>query len=80
MKNKLKNGYTRNNIGKGTQKRYRIALKYYTQLLTKTTQELIDEAENDETRGILPRKRKIYKYLLKYKKYLKDQGSILIQQ
>ncbi len=65
--------FSRNNISKGTQKSYRIALRYYTQLLTKTTQELIDEAENDETGGILPRKRKIYKYLLKYKKYLKDR-------
>ena len=35
--------FSRNNIGKGTQKSYRIALRYYTQLLTKTTQELIDE-------------------------------------
>jgi len=42
--------------------------------LGKTLTELIDEAENEEDTGMRPRKRKVTRYLLKYKKHLEDKG------
>ena len=66
--------FTRNNISKGTQKTYKISLRYYAELLSKTITEIIEEAEIEETKGLLPRKRKIYRYLLKYKLY----GKVLL--
>lgn len=57
----------RNNLSKGTQKSYRIGLRYYRQLLNKTVTDLIEEAEKEEIGGILPKKRKFTNIFYKQK-------------
>lgn len=64
--------FLRRNISSGTQKIYRIALRYFSDLIDKRPNELIEEAESEEDVGIRPRKRNVNKYLLKYKRYLED--------
>jgi hypothetical protein len=57
------------NISSGTQKSYKIALKYFVELTNKKPSELIDKAKEEE-QHIIPRNRTIYKYLPKFKDYL----------
>ena len=61
-------GFIMDNILKGTHKNYKIALRYYKRLISKTTMEFKEETENEEIAGILTQKRKLYKYPFKYKK------------
>ncbi|UTB33100.1 MAG: tyrosine-type recombinase/integrase [Methanobacterium sp. ERen5] len=58
------------NISPGTQRNYRISLRYFIKLINKQPLELIEEAEKQEAENIIPRKRNVNKYLLKYKKFL----------
>ena len=62
------------NISSGTQKSYRIGLRYFIEITNKKPSELIEEAEAEEYAGIRPRKRNVNKYLLIFKKYLEDSG------
>ena len=60
------------NISSGTQKSYRIGLRYFIEITNKKPSELIEEAEAEEYAGIRPRRRNVNKYLLTFKKYLED--------
>jgi hypothetical protein len=51
---------------------YLNALQAYTDFIGKTPEELIDEAEQEISDGILPRKRRIKKYLTDFRKHLQD--------
>lgn len=53
-----------------TRRNYLRALQHYTDLIGKTPEELIEEAEQDIMDGLLPRKRKIRAHLLRFKEYL----------
>lgn len=64
--------FIRRNISKGSQRSYKIALRYYIKIFNMNPTELIEEAEDEEDSGIRLRKRKIYRYLLEYKKYLEN--------
>ena len=68
------------NISSGTQKSYRIGLRYFIEITNKRPSELIEEAEAEEYAGIRPRKRNVNKYLLIFKKYLEDSGIAPLQQ
>lgn len=61
------------NVSSGTQKNYRIGLRYYVELTGKTPTELIEEAETQEANNIIPRKRNINNYLIKFKRLLMDK-------
>jgi integrase len=67
--------FLRRNIGEGTQSAYLIAFKQYCELIGMTPFELYEEADDEEESGVRPIKSKVYDYLLKYKKYLKDTGK-----
>ena len=62
--------FLKRNISSGTQRTYKIALKYFCNLIGKTVSQLIEEAEVEEDKGIRPRKRNVTLYLLKYKNSL----------
>lgn len=66
--------FIRRNISKGSQRSYRIALRYYIKILNMNPTRLIEEAEAEEDSGIRLRKRKIYRYLLEYKNYLENSN------
>jgi integrase len=55
-----------------TQKHYLSAMQIYTKFTGKTPVELINEAEKEIKDGILPRTRKIKKYLTGFRKHLQD--------
>jgi len=59
-----------NNFSSGTQINYRISLRYFIEITTKKPTELIEEAEKQEVSRIIPRKRNVNIYLLKFKKFL----------
>jgi site-specific recombinase XerD len=60
------------NISSGTQRNYKISLKYFIEIINKSPTKLIEEAEKQKVEDIIPRKRKVNKYLLKFKKFLYD--------
>lgn len=66
--------FLRRNISSGTQKSYKIAIKYFSNMIEKNISEIIEEAEIEEDAGLRPRKRKVSIYLLKYKNYLENSG------
>ncbi len=53
---------------------YLNALQAYTEFTGKTPEELIDEAEQEISDGILPRKRKIKRYIIDFRKHLQENG------
>ncbi|MCZ7360082.1 MAG: tyrosine-type recombinase/integrase [Candidatus Methanoperedens sp.] len=57
-----------------TQKMYRQALKYYTNIASKTPEELILEAEGEIKAGKLMRERKLNEYLTAFKKFIEKQN------
>jgi integrase len=57
-----------------TQKHYLSALQFYTEFAGKTPEELISEAEAEIKAGVLPRVRKIKRYLTGFRKSLQDNG------
>lgn len=61
------------NVSSGTQINYRIGFRYYVELTGKTPSELLQEAEKEEAGNIIPRKRSINDYLIKYKKFLMNK-------
>lgn len=65
--------FLRRNISTGTQRSYQIAIRDFSELISKTPSELINEAETEEDLGIRPRKRKVSIYLLRYKKQLEEK-------
>lgn len=67
--------YLCRNVSDGTKRSYNIAIRNYTHLIKKRPTELVDEAEKEEDEGIRPRKRKVYSYLLEYKKWLEETGK-----
>ncbi|HEX3013424.1 MAG TPA: site-specific integrase, partial [Methanobacterium sp.] len=62
-------------IRKGTQKSYKLALKQYCEYTSKTPEELIGEAEDEEEKGIKLSRRKIQSYILGYRKMLEESGK-----
>jgi integrase/uncharacterized membrane-anchored protein YhcB (DUF1043 family) len=65
--------FSSRNISSGTQESYLIAIKDFSKLIGLTPSELINEAEVEEDAGLRPRKRKVYSYLLRYKKDLEER-------
>lgn len=65
--------FLRRNISTGTQESYLIAIRDFSKLIGQSPSALIDEAELEEDAGLRPRKRKVYSYLLKYKKDLDER-------
>lgn len=65
--------FLRRNISTGTQKSYKIAIKDFSKLIGKPASQLINEAEEEEDIGLRSRKRKVYSYLLRYKKHLEEK-------
>ena len=57
-----------------TRRNYLRGLKHYTDLIGKTPDELIEEAEQEIMDGVLMRKRKIKSYLLQFKEYLEAKN------
>lgn len=57
-----------------TQKMYRQALKYYTNIAHKTPEELILEAESETRDGKLMRERRLNQYLTAFKKFIDEQN------
>ncbi|MBZ2164494.1 tyrosine-type recombinase/integrase [Methanobacterium spitsbergense] len=70
--NLIEEWFLKRNISSGTQIAYKRSLKLYTGIINKEVHELIEEAEKQEVKGILFRKRNINIYLLKYRKYLEN--------
>jgi integrase len=56
----------------GTIKAYLSALQSYTEFTEKTPEELISEAEQDISAGVLPRRRSIKRYLNEFHNHLQD--------
>jgi len=57
-----------------TQKMYRQALKYFTNIANKTPEELILEAEGEIKDGKLMRERRLNEYLTTFKKFIDEQS------
>lgn len=66
--------FTKKNLAEGTRMIYRIAAEDYKKFIGKNLSDLIDEAEDDEDKGLRMRKRNINKYLIDYKVYLENKG------
>ena len=64
----------RRNLKKGTIVRYIHSLHLYTKLLNMTLAELIEEAEEEEDKGIRLRLSKLRKHLQYFRQYLNEQG------
>lgn len=58
-----------------TKKLYTFGLEKYTGHVGKTAAELIEEAEDEITRGILMRKRSIRRYLISFREHLNEEGD-----
>lgn len=71
----IENWFLMRNIREGTQKTYRKSMRDYSELINKSPNELIQEAEKEEASTIRPRKRKVTFYLLKYKQKLQEDGK-----
>lgn len=67
--------FLKKDIRKGTQKSYNIALKQYCEYTSKSPSELIEEAEDEESKGIKLSRRKIQNYMLGYRKMLEESGK-----
>lgn len=67
--------FLKKDIRKGTQKSYKLALKQYCEYTSKSPEELIDEAEDEEEKGIKLSRRKIQSYMLGYRKMLEESGK-----
>lgn len=67
--------FLKKDIRKGTQKSYKLALKQYCEYTSKSPSELIDEAEDEEGKGIKLSRRKIQNYMLGYRKMLEESGK-----
>jgi integrase len=57
-----------------TKKNYLLAMQTFTEWANKNPNELLEEAEEEISNGILPRRRKIKSYLIGFRKYLQDTG------
>jgi len=57
-----------------TRRNFLQGMKYYTEFVKKSPNELLEEAEEEIKSGILMRKRKIRGYLLGFRDWLKEQG------
>jgi integrase len=62
------------NIRERTRENYKYHLKNYCQITDKTPTQLIEEAEEEEDSGIRLRKRKIKRYLAKFKEDYTERG------
>lgn len=65
----VKEWFNIKNISRDAQKSYKLALKCFVDVIKKKPTKLIEEAKEEEN-CIVPRKRTVYKYLLKFKNYL----------
>jgi integrase len=59
-----------------TRRNYIQSMKFYTNFAGKTPEQLIEEAEEEVKSGILMRKRKIKRYLLEFREYLKEERKV----
>lgn len=57
-------------LAEKTKQKYQLALSKYVNLIGMSLESLLEEAEDEEENGIRLRKRKIKKYLLRYKQHL----------
>lgn len=62
------------NASKKTKFIYLNSLQNFTEFVNKTPEELLEEAEEEIKKGVLPRKRKIKLYLINFRKQQKDLG------
>lgn len=62
--------FTSIEAAENTRRNYLSGLRHYTDLIDKTPDELIEEAEQEIMDGVLMRKRKIKLYLLRFREYL----------
>ncbi|ADZ10379.1 integrase family protein [Methanobacterium lacus] len=67
--------FIKKDLSESTQSLYRLGLKKYCELIGKSPDELLEEAEREEDEGLRLRKRKIDYYLPKYKKHLEEAGN-----
>ena len=59
-----------------TRRNFIQSMKFYTNFAGKTPEQLIEEAEEEVKSGILMRKRKIKRYLLEFREYLKKERKV----
>lgn len=59
---------------KGTRNLYIFAMQYYTEFLSMTPDEILDEAEQEVIDRVSPRKSRMKRHLLDYKDHLQKQG------
>ncbi len=68
----MENWFMKKSLSQSTQSLYTLGLKEYCNLIDKSPEELLDEAEDEEDKGLRMRRRKIETYFLKFKKYLEN--------
>lgn len=71
----VENWFIKKDLSESTQSLYLLGLKKYCELVEKSPDELLEEAESEEDKGLRLRKRKIDLYLPKFKKYLEDTNK-----
>jgi integrase len=70
----LKDYFQNIQVAPSTEKLYRYHFKNYEKATEYTLKELLEEAEDEESRDIKPRNRKIKQHIQQYKEYLNEKG------